>query len=133
MTQKLATAKDLGNVLTIRLSSEDSVVSTANKARRILVYLNRYFVTLTPTIFPFVRHIVWAHFRCMHVQKPAVKFVKAFGMFRIRQLRLLSLTRRRSRDDLIFTFKATHCVLVFLMESIFIHPTRKGLRGYTFN
>ncbi len=42
---------DLGIVLNTRLSAEDNVVSTANKALRVVFYLIRPFATLTPTIF----------------------------------------------------------------------------------
>ncbi len=38
-------------VLNTRLSAEDNVISAANKARRMLFYLKRYFGTLTTSIF----------------------------------------------------------------------------------
>ncbi len=41
----------MGIVLNARLSTEDNVVSAANKARRMLYYLKRSFVALTPNIF----------------------------------------------------------------------------------
>ncbi len=47
----VSTTKDLGIVLNTRLSAEDNVVSAANKARRMLFYLKRSFVAITPGIF----------------------------------------------------------------------------------
>ncbi len=48
---KVSTTKGLGIVLNTRLSTENNVVSAANKARRMLFYLKRSFATLTPSIF----------------------------------------------------------------------------------
>ncbi len=47
----VSTTKDLGIVLNTRLSSEDNVVSAANKARGMLFYLKRAFAALTPVFF----------------------------------------------------------------------------------
>ncbi len=46
-----STTKYLGIVLNTRLSAEDNVVTAANKARRMLFYLKRPFVALTPSIY----------------------------------------------------------------------------------
>ncbi len=58
----VATTKDLGIVLNTRLSAEDYVVSTANKTRRMLLYLRRSFTALTPHIFlPLYKTFIQPH------------------------------------------------------------------------
>ncbi len=49
-----------------------------------------------------------------------------------KHLRLLSLTHRRIRGDLVAMFKITHGLLEFPMALTFAHPTRKGLRGHAY-
>ncbi len=48
---KVSNTKNLGIVLNTRLGTEDNVVSVANKTRRMLLYLTRSLVALTPSIF----------------------------------------------------------------------------------
>ncbi len=47
----VSTTKDLGIILNTRLSAEDNVVSSANKALGMLFYLKRSFAALTLSIF----------------------------------------------------------------------------------
>ncbi len=66
------------------------------------------------------------------MQKLAVNFVKSirYVLYEIAfyQLRLFSLFQRRIRGHLMSMFRIIHGLLEFPMESIFIHPTRTGLR-----
>ncbi len=82
-------------VLSTKLSAEDNVVKAANKAGRMLLYLQRSFAVLAPNIFldlykTFIRpHLEYA-IQATHlilcrdeeslenVQKLALKFVKGF-------------------------------------------------------
>ncbi len=149
----LTTTKELGIVLNTRLSAEDSVVSAANKTRRMMFYLKQSFAALTPSIFlPLYKIFIRSHFeyaiQATHpilcrdaislekVQKLALKFVKGRChvpcVAALIQLRLFSLTHRRIRGDLITMFKITHGLLEFPMESTFVYPTRQGLRGHAF-
>ncbi len=50
-TIPVSTTQDLGIVLNTRLSAEDNVVGAANKARRMLLFLKRFFTTITLRIF----------------------------------------------------------------------------------
>ncbi len=62
------------------------------------------------------------------VQKLALKFVKRLRNVpyeaALKQLRLLTLTHRRIRGDVISIFNISHGVLEFPMKSIFTHPAR---------
>ncbi len=88
----------MGIVLDTRLSTEDNVVSAANKARRMLFYLKRSFAALTPNIFlPLYKTFIQPHLECAieethpilcrdaealeKAQKPALKF----GMSNMKQ------------------------------------------------
>ncbi len=58
----VSTTKDQGIVLNTRLNAEDNVVSAANKARRILFYLKRFFASLPPVyIFPLYNFFIRPH------------------------------------------------------------------------
>ncbi len=124
----VSTTKDLGTVLNTMLS----VVSAANKARRMLFYLKRSSAALTPSIFlplyktSFRPHLEYA-IQATHpilcrdaealekMQKLALKFVKGLRHVpyeaALKKLRLYSLTQRRIRGDLIAMFKITHGLL----------------------
>ncbi len=149
----VSTTKDMGIVLNTRLSAEDNVVSAANKARRMLLYLNRSFAALTPNIFlplykmfirPHLKHSIQATHSILcrdaaaleKAQKHAMKFVKGLRHVpyeaALKQLRLFSLTHQRIRGDLIAMFRITHGLLEFPVASTFAHPTRKGLRGHAY-
>ncbi len=149
----VSTTKDQGIVLNTRLSAKDNVVSAANKARRVLFYLKRSFMALTPNIFlplyktfnrPHLEYSIQATHPILcrnaealeNVQKLALKFVKGLLHVRyeadLKQLRLFSLTRWRIRGDLIAMFKIAHGLLEFPMSSTFAHLTHKGLRGHAY-
>ncbi len=70
------------------------------------------------------------------MQKLALKFVKGLRHVpyeaALIQLRLISLTHRRIRGDLIAMFKITHGLLEFPMETTFVYPPHQGLRGHAF-
>ncbi len=70
------------------------------------------------------------------VQKLTLKIVKGHQHVpyeaSLLQLRLFSFTHRRIRGDLTSMFKIAHGLLEFAMESTFIHPIRKGLRGHAY-
>ncbi len=118
-----------------------------------LFYLKRSFAALTLSIFlPLYKTIIRPHMeyaiQAAHpilchdaealekVQKLALKFVKGLRHVpyeaALKQLRLFSLTHRRIRWDLIVMFKITHGLLEFPVASIFVNPTRQGLRGHAF-
>ncbi len=59
---KVSSTKDLRIILNTRVSAEDNVVSTANKACRVLIYLKRPFVAPTSSIcLPLYTIFVQAH------------------------------------------------------------------------
>ncbi len=118
-----------------------------------LFYLKRFFAALTPSIFlPLYKTCIRPHLeyaiQATHpilcrdaealekVQKHVLNFEKGLRHVpyeaALKQLRLFSLTQRRTRLDLIAIFKITHGLLEFPMASAFVYPTRQGLRGHTF-
>ncbi len=134
-----------------RLGAEDNVVSTANKARRMVFYLKRSFAAPTPSIFlPLYKICMRPHpayaIQATHpilsrdaetlekMQKLDLKFVEGLRHVpyeaALKQLRLFSLTHRRIRGDLIAMFKITHGLLKFPMASGFAHSTLQRLRGH---
>ncbi len=124
----VSTTKDLSNVLDTRLSAEGNVVSSANKPRRMLIYLKRYFAALTSPEQN-VEYGIQASNPILSrdtdewqkVQNLALKFFKGLRHVpykkTLQQYQLLSITNRWIRRKLMSMFEITQ-----KMSRVHLHP-----------